>query len=139
MRRNSTSSLFLLCTCIFTYLLIRTRSYILSVAKYYWKLPSCKTNAFHCLNVSTYCTCTSHMYCGKQSVSSWHVSPCVTCMPKLCATVQVHTKFLSFTCSKHAGGTRVYQHTCVKFKLSCTIVFEFYIKWCEMVVVALDF
>ena len=42
-------------------------------------------------------------------------------MPELHATVHAHASFLSFARVKHAS-TRVYLHTCVKFKLSCTIL-----------------
>ena len=41
-------------------------------------------------------------------------------MPKSRATVRAHASFLRFACVKHAS-THMYLHTCVKFKLSCTV------------------
>ena len=80
------------------------------------------------LSIRVYCTCTPHVECSKPRVSSWHASlMCRVCSlaimhkPKLCATMHVHTNFLSFTCCKRAD-TYVYWHTCVKFKWWCTAI-----------------
>ena len=81
------------------------------------KLTSYKTNAFHCLYVSTepvHLTCSMKNHVAMSSLSASLV--CCVCslagmwMPKLCATVCVNVKFINFTCGKHAG-TRVYPVT----------------------------
>ena len=86
------------------YLLIRTHPYISSVPKYYKNLPSCKTDVFHCLYISTMPVCS---VANQVQVRDMH-HLCVACVHWQLGTHQncmqhVHAKFLSCTCGKRAG------------------------------------
>ena len=109
------------------YLLIRTCPYIHQWQNTIKKLPSYKTDAFHCLyTYLLYLYTTLVVWQTKcKFVMCITRLPCVltgSCAhPKTtCKSACVH-QFLSFTHRKNAG-TLVYWHTCVKFKLSCIVV-----------------
>ena len=81
---------------------IRTCSYISSVIKYYYnfKLSSCKTNAFHCLYVSTVHTCSGTI---KHKLTGY-----ITCV------------LLLFT-----GN---HEHAKIAYKSACTYQIKFYMR-----------
>ena len=85
---------------------------------------SCKTVAFHCHCTCSYTTrvvwqtkCKLVMYISRVS----HVFAIPHAHAKIACNSACTCQFFSFARVKHAN-TRVYLHTCVKFKLSCTIL-----------------
>ena len=95
-------------------------STLLGHAFFHWRCFYMRYHHFCKVHVYMVQLSLPHMHSDKPSESSWCASLmcCLCslagmCMPNLHATVHMHAKFLSFTCSKHAG-TYVYPHACVK-------------------------
>ena len=137
-----TSPLFLHYTYVFTYSLIKICPYILSVIKYVRTIRSCLITKLVDFIVYMYVSTipVHHMCSIANQVQAcqkyhscvmnvhWHSCKCQIACNSACA----QQFFLSFICDKHAG-TRLYQHMCVKFKLSYNIYYMSCIRKSRMI------